>query len=379
MVLYYFFTIFVSFFYLLDKKLSLYILFVGCCFFLWYLPSINFFGPDYPGYLNCYENAYTISNFPWYVSASVLVSEGFYVWLNASFAIITGFKFPFFLVANFLASFLLSLYILKDFKKDFKYLFWLMILPVIFPTIFYYLIRSSLSFFFTLVAFMVLVNFPKKRAGLFAIFSMFIAINIHSQYMLISILFIFMFYFLKLDDESAFNNNLKKVYIVSIILYLFLFLINNFIDVLTSLFSYLPSAEVAIVKLGYFENSREGFRLTGLLSILAYPYMAYKVLYTVHETQYTLLLNDKVKEKKMMFLIFTIILFGAVINLAFINNPHVAGRLSRFSDYLGMVMLMPFYFKIQLYNKEKIFLIIITLLAPILYAAVYMNTNWGIY
>ena len=75
-----------------------------------------------------------------------------------------------------------------------------------------------------------------------------------------------------------------------------------------------------------------------------------------------------------------IILYGAAINIAYFDSALAAGRLSRFSDYLGICLLVPMYFKTCIgYKFEYFVLTLITVLAPVLYAAVYMDVIWGIF
>ncbi|MFZ1324644.1 MAG: hypothetical protein WAT67_01230, partial [Candidatus Contendobacter sp.] len=68
-----------------------------------------------------------------------------------------------------------------------------------------------------------------------------------------------------------------------------------------------------------------------------------------------------------------IIIFGALLNIIFFNTPHVAGRLSRFSDYLGIGLVVPSYF-IYFYGRNSAILVLFlfALMAPILYPTLYV-------
>ena len=139
--------------------------------------------------------------------------------------------------------------------------------------------------------------------------------------------------------------------------------------------------DVISVKIEHLINEDErAVRLTALLSILIYPVMAFQVLRKTYKSPVLYFLNDKLKERKFLLLMLAIILYGAAINIAYFDTSLVAGRLSRFSDYLGICLLMPMYLKTCIgYKTEYLALMIITLLAPILYAAVYMDIVWGVF
>lgn len=55
---------------------------------------------------------------------------------------------------------------------------------------------------------------------------------------------------------------------------------DSLINVLVSLLSFLPSAEVVTGKMHYFEEgeSAVGFRLTSVLSILIFPYLSWSLI-----------------------------------------------------------------------------------------------------
>jgi hypothetical protein len=144
---------------------------------------------------------------------------------------------------------------------------------------------------------------------------------------------------------------------------------------------FLPfSSDYLAIKFGaYLDNERTGFRITGLLSIIGYPLMIYKLekYYNTSKLE-TLFFNNKKSDMLFMYMLYAIILYGAAINLGYFNNPHMAGRLSRMSDYAGMGLVLPSYLA-HYYKKESVNIVffILVLLAPILYASVYMNVNWG--
>ena len=62
---FYVFTLIAVLLFFLNKKKALIFIIIGCVFFLYFLPSIGYFGPDYLGYQTTYVNAFKIEAFPW--------------------------------------------------------------------------------------------------------------------------------------------------------------------------------------------------------------------------------------------------------------------------------------------------------------------------
>ena len=76
----------------------------------------------------------------------------------------------------------------------------------------------------------------------------------------------------------------------------------------------------------------------------------------------------------ILYLFFAIFLYGCSINLAFFDVPHLAGRLARFSDYLGMAFLLPLYIKYRFGdNMLSLFLFFLCAITPFLYKDLYIN------
>tara|TARA_B110000967_G_scaffold174184_1_gene186220 strand:+ start:311 stop:1456 length:1146 start_codon:yes stop_codon:yes gene_type:complete len=378
---FYIFTLISVLAFFTNKKRAVFFIIIGCAFFLYYLPSIGYFGPDYLGYQTTYINAFKIEVFPWVNTAAQIDSEPFYLWYSSFFSAYTGLSFSFYLIFNFLLCVFISVFMLRSFKVDYKYFFWIMILPVIFPTIFYFLLRSSLSYFLVTLGFFSLLNPNKKKAIFFAILFSFMGINLHSQYILMTFLFLGTFTVLSFETLADYYRDLKIITISAFALIFVLITLRSYTSEIASLLSFLPSSDVISVKIVHLTGEDErGLRLTALLSIFIYPVMAFKVVIKTYKSQTSFFLNDKLKERKFLLLMLAIILYGAAINVAYFDSALAAGRLSRFSDYLGICLLMPMYFKTCIgYKTEYLALVIITVLAPILYAAVYMNIQWGIF
>jgi len=367
---------------MLNKKLANILLVVGCMSFLFYLPYVGYYGDDYFNYLDAYERAITLPGYPWVASETFIDAEPFYLWYTAMVSIYSGQEFPFFMALNFGLCLLISYFILKNFNSYYKSFFWVMFLPVLFPTIFYYLLRSSLSFFMVALGFFTLLYFKdKKKSLLLALLFIFAGINLHSQYILASLLFLGGFIILKFNSVNNYTYNLKFVIVSSVILVGVLYSLKSLVEQLSTLLSFLPSSDIASNKIGYLtaEDDRS-FRITSILSVLVYPFMAYQVLKKIYRSDTAFILKDKLKERKFIFLLFMIICYGGAINVAYIDSPHVASRLARFSDYLGMCLLLPMYFKVCVGNKLDYFILVfITVSVPILYPAVYIFVEWNIF
>lgn len=372
MFYFYIFTIIVGWSYFLSKRLGFGLIIVIVPIFLIFLPTT---GLDYDYYKLSYDSAYYMPKFPFFHSNSVLTAEPLYIWYTSFISVVTKISFPYFLSLNFLlCSFMLN-YSLKKvggFSSSLRSYFFIYLLPVIIPTIFYFSPRSSISFCFVLLGFLTLSFQNKLKLG--ALF-LFIGFSFHSQYILIS-MYILAIYILKLRMPS-----LKKIAILninlisSVLLFLFLVLLPFLENIVNSLFSFLPSASIALAKLHYVSGDAEsgnGFRITAILSIIIYPILALLMLnkYDKHNS----LINEN-----FVFCVVGVVLFGAVVNLVFINDPHVAGRLSRFSDYFSMGLLLPytlFIYKKQLLIKATA--LITCLISPLLFKTLYIDA-FGIF
>jgi len=378
---FYAFTLISVLLFFINKKRAVIFVIIGCVFFLYYLPSIGHFGPDYLGYQTTYVNAFKIEAFPWVNTAAQIDSEPFYLWYSSLISAYSNLVFSFYMIFNFLLCVFISVFMLRSFKSDYKYFFWIMILPVIFPTIFYFLLRSSLSYFLVALGFFSLLNPSKKKAIFLAILFFFLGINLHSQYILITLLILGVFVVLRFETLAEYYRDLKIIIISAFALIFILTGLRSFTNELASILSFLPSSDVISVKIGHLTGvDNKGLRLTALLSIVIYPVMAFQVVIKTYKSHVLYFLNNKLKERKFLLLMLAIILYGAAINIAYFDSALAAGRLSRFSDYLGICLLMPMYFKTCIgYKTEYLALVIITVLAPILYAAVYMNIQWGIF
>lgn len=365
MFYYYIFTLIISCMYFLNKKIAYYLLIFGVSLFLLNLPTT---GLDYDYYKESYDNAIFISEFPFFNSVSSLTAEPLYVWYTSIISVLSRLEFPAFLALNFIFATLLFNLALIKFPSDINKYFLLFALPIIIPTLFYFSPRSSISFAFMLVGFLKLC-YDRKNIG---ILYLFIALSFHTQYSLTSLYIIILYLLSFRACSSSMNSILLTNLILSIVLFLFLNFINFFQYFVAKIFSFLPSASVALAKLHYISSDGNsggdaGFRLTGLLSIIIYPIILFYFLKSIRHNNYPI-------NKNFLFCLVGIVFFGAIINLTFLNDPHVAGRLSRFSDYFNMSFLIPYTLYINKhYTSIKVISLIICLLAPILFKTLYIN------
>lgn len=371
MVEYYFFTVITVLIYFVNKRFACGVAIVGVFYFLNILPSTNL---DYGYYEEAFDNAFITSSYPWFHTEAIITAEPFYLWYTSFWGVIAPFGFPFFLAINFLLCYLLSRLVFRTLPKKLLYDFWIYLLPVIIPTIFYFSPRSSISFIALFIFFIYMI----KKNYIIALPFLLFAISMHSQYLLMGgLILLVSFTFYKIESRRK-----RSLYIIiySSILYLGLIFINSGTEYISSFLSFLPSTDIINSKLGYFENGREGFRFSSIFSILIYPFLAYNFFKKIIDTETEVFLKNKDLEINFAYVVFSIIVFGAVINLAFISAPHLAGRLSRFSDYLGMGLLFPLYFTYSSrWQYGYLVLFLITLLTPVIYSTIYYNVDWGVF
>ncbi|GAL76281.1 hypothetical protein JCM19275_687 [Nonlabens ulvanivorans] len=368
---FYFFTIFIALLSFGSRKLSFVFSIVGVFIFLSILPDTGF---DYSRYEATFEGGYLIDSFPFFKTHSTIDAEPLYLWYNAFMSFVLNKNFQLFLSFNFLVCVFISKIAFKEVSITNFYLFWIFLLPVIIPTIFYYSPRSSISFFLILFAFMKFI----RGNYVLAILAILAGISIHSQFLLISALLIFTYFFLNFKSKFQLDSSKRYIIIIAASLTVLLIFINYFSSVLVSLLSFLPSADLATAKLHYFETAREGFRVTSILSIIVYPLLAYKLVLNIKE-QKLLMFKTEYLDRVFIIMLFAVICYGASINIAYFNNPHLAGRLSRFSDYIGMGILLPLSL-IRIYNKKLLnpVLVLLVILSPIIFGTLYHNVDWGL-
>lgn len=372
MYYYYFFSLVLTGGLLFSKDKIIFILYLGCIYFLWVLPDTGF---DYGAYKLTYDNAYFKEQFPWFASRTYLTSEPLYIWYTSAIGVIFPFDFRFFLQFNFTLCGLILFSSSWSTKRNSAVFFWVAFLPVVIPTVFYFSPRSSISFFLILAGFSSIVQ-DRRIIGYLLCF---LGISIHSQYIPVTF---FLIIISLLDDGKRFFSSQKSrntYYKINVFLFLSLFFISMlFAGSLVSYFSavldVLPSGQVASNKLHYIEEAAEGYRITSVLSIIIFPFLMYKIKSEKEKNNaLTIIFKKQKHDIKFLNYLFLIIIFGALLNIIFFNTPHVAGRLSRFSDYLGIGLVVPSYF-IYFYGRNSAILVLFlfALMAPILYPTLYV-------
>ena len=369
MYYYYLFTILVSWLYFFSNRLGQTLIFICIPIFLVALPTT---GADYDFYELSYVNASFSAEFPFFYSRSILTAEPLYVWYTSLISVITQVSFPAFLAINFLLCSFIINYNLKKiarFNINLRSSFWLYITPIIIPTIFYFSPRSSISFCFILSGFFILSFRHKMKLGAIL---MFIGFSFHSQYLLVS-LYILTLYLVQLKQPNLRKGVILKLnLILAALLLLFLLALPYLESIISSLFSFLPSASVAVSKLHYISDdidSSTGFRLTSILSIIIYPIVALMILNKYNE-------SENIINKTFLFMIIGLVFFSLIVNIVFINEPHVAGRLSRFSDYFSMGFMIPYC--LYIYRNQiliKITALVMCIISPLIFKTLYSNAS----
>jgi len=315
---------------LLRKEAAyLYIPFFAYCL-LW-LPDT---GRDYIHYqLDYYSGTYH-QDWPFYRSSAGLTAEPLYRSYTAVVYVITKMSFQHFLSANFLISMGLIAIGWKKFFNHFKFfpIFILFFSIVAAPTIFYFSPRSSISFatvFLTL-------GLLKQHKILWAILSAFVSINIHSQY-IVAVIMLFLVYGInRVMNVRKFNPKFLGG-IIGGAVFIGLVLSELILPYFIRVFSFLPSIDVFVAKTHILtETSRTGSRLASLLSLTLYPGLL------ILSNNANLIKSDIINRTQILFISAITFTNAAIILWAF-NDPHLSGRLARFTDYTSFSILMPLF------------------------------------
>ncbi|MEW4468820.1 EpsG family protein [Parasphingorhabdus sp. JC815] len=278
-------------------------------FFLLFLPDT---GADFIYYQNAYETVYFDTSAPlFFRSGSELTAEaGWFTYTGLLHYLLPNYRW--FLVVNFLLCLALivkSLTVLKI-DKDKIGLMVAVMVPISFVTIMFWSPRSALPLALCFLG----IAYLEKRREILGIFLFFIALMIHSQYAVI--IFIFsLFYFLK-------RYILVRYKISTILAISGLFLIIAYLNAeyVVSILDFIPTAAILTSKLHYLESSETAFRTSGLLSIFVYPLFMW-------------FCRKNPDFQKIGTVLIMLTVFSMLINIAFINNAHIAGRIARASDY----------------------------------------------
>jgi len=337
---------------------------------IYLLPST---GADYEHYKYDYETAYSKTDFPYFFTNSILTAEPFYKFYSAFISVTTGLSFSGYLSLNFIITYFTMYIILqKFFLSRYIVVFLFIGLILIVPVLFYASPRSSVPFMFSTLAFLLYAEGKYFKA----IFVSFLAISFHSQFIpiltILGISYMFYTYFFSKKKIPTYI-----YYIMILVLATILFVLSKYLtDILSFLIgfiSFLPSGALIEGKIHYLDSSKSGFRITSLLSIIVFPIILFYIIkLNSFNKVFKPTLSPKYKER-FIFLFSVLVVFSFIVNIIFINNAHVAGRISRLSDYLFMMIgIGTFLASFKNSNLvSMVVLIVILSIAPIIYSTMY--------
>lgn len=326
MGIHYLYNLSLLFFFALSRKYFKLIVLITYPLFLIYLPDTGY---DFSHYERAYETIfYSPDAKLFFRSRSILTAEPGWFLYNGIISFLTQ-DFRGFLVVNFILCVyvLLKTLDLLEIKKDDQSLMLLLMVPVIFPTLFFWSPRSSISFVLALFS---LANAIRGRF-IVSLISAIASGLIHSQYLPALGLVNLCLAFSKLE---IFERN-RIIVIFLVFLGMLVMLLN--VGFFLSLLSFMPSAETIQQKSAYLSSRQESFRATSILSIVVFPILIF-------------IFREKIKREGLFTFIIVLSAFSFVVNVAFFKNAHVAGRLSRVSDYF----LFSYLIAISFYYVKKI-------------------------
>lgn len=365
---YYFSIVFIGFLYFLHVRLAYGFILLIVPIILSMLLST---GMDYDHYKFDFESGFFSLVPPFFYTQGGLTAEPFYKIYTGFIRVITGFDFEIFLIVNFFICFSIFHYTvdLKGNKEQVrvKPLFWLFLLPVVVPTVFYFSPRSSLSFFLMLGGFFSLYH--GKRINAFILF--FLTVCTHSQFLPAIGYFLLVFLSLRKVIDKCAHKSYYYLFFYSALLMIFLFFMPLILGFVSALLSFLPSADVATSKLHYLETANQGFRATSFLSVVVFPCLVL-ILFRYKERVRLKLGLSSEQVWRLTFFLSVCVSFGFVINVVYIDTPHLSGRLARFSDYTNLALLMPISLLCFFSTRVVIAIgLLFIVAAPFLYPTVY--------
>ena len=366
MTYYYFFTIFAASAGTINRVIPALGSIIIICLFLTFLPDN---GSDYGQYSVTYESAIFTSQFPWFQTSSAITSEPFYLFYGAFIRIVTGLDFPGFLALNFLICVAIFLYAFRDIQPPVKYDALFFALPTIVPTLFYWSPRSSIAFCLILLMIRLLV----ERRLLWALLAGVLSISTHSQNILVFVFLLVFYLALRHADKTRARRLSRRMVLIVPGFVILLALASQMVSVFATLFSMFGLSPVAVAKLHYLTSAESGTRLTSVLPILVFPTL-YFLTFRKYPQRAPVLHSDPDLNFRYVAFLGAMVLFGLVVNLAFIQTPHLSGRLARAADYLNFIFLLPLALGF-LGNRIVTYgvLIVFALITPILYKTLYVG------
>ena len=169
--------------------------------------------------------------------------------------------------------------------------------------------------------------------------------------------------------------NINKMHIAVFVVILVLLMVGSLRSLPSVIGLFNPALSTrAAVKLNYLNSSVDGLRLTSILTLLVaiIPLTFSRFSSNLHPSLFRYL-NIFTSFPVLAFLSLT----SACFQIVFYNFPHVAGRLSRASDYIlipiFVACLLPPPIKKDFFSTS-IIIVILTLSSMIIYRSVYFST-----
>lgn len=291
----------------------------------------------------------------WVQGGGEVTAEPWWGLYTAIVKLVAGGDYRTFLVINFLLCFGLLAFCLRELgiEPQTARLTIALMTPVAFPTIFFWSPRSSISLFIVLLG---LCRYIKGRYTTSALL-LFAAAMIHSQYIAVAI---FCLIVLSPLATTLLRTSRKTlVYSSSLVVVLLLAWIGPSI---IGHLSFLPSVAVVESKLGQLDGGGESVvRITALGSVLLVP-LAFTRL------------RQFLPGGRPGDLIEALMVFGVLINIVFATDAHVAGRLSRMSDYLLIPLAAAIAFQYHFQTGQRPVVVWpLALAVPLVYPGLYLQ------
>jgi hypothetical protein len=314
-----------------------------------YQPS----NPDYVHYEYLYREIVFDADMPFFFwDPTGFTGEPVWKLYNLLLKIITGSaNYSIFLIFNFILTF----YLIYTFAKNIisvpqqRVFFILFMLPVAFPILFLASPRSSISLFLVANSIIYIANGKYAKFALFA----FLGFSIHSQYLPI----VFSIAILKIVSynrrslrlgpvliSSNSLNNIATITLIMIVVYSYQLFLNYL--------SFLPSFDLISKKTHYLSGGDYTLRVSGLAFIV---FFAISVFY----------LRDSISQRYKTY-IYLLVIFSITVNIVFLGNAHVAGRLSRLSEYILFPYFLSIYTMMLPFAYRWLFCGVVVLAVPFL-------------
>ncbi|MDE2038817.1 MAG: EpsG family protein [Elusimicrobia bacterium] len=335
---------------------------VAVAIFAFFLLHAQSTGADYEYYKIGFNSVQRTEDFP-YVETSGLDAEPAYQYYMLLGRSLTD-DFNIFLALSFFVWILLLRWALLKFglgSEDLRYVL-ICALPTVVPVVAYWSPRSALSLPLLIFA----LYFLNSKRVLAVLLMAFLAMQCHSQYIPVAVVII--------ATALAWCYSRKAVLPIAFAASLVVVSILRF-DVIAILSMRLLGAsrifDFALSKLHYFQSVDEALTLrpAGLIMILVDLYY----LLFLRRAIFSGASNSDSMSSMMKNALDICTAFSLVTNVLFIEDSHIAGRVSRFPDYFTICVGLPFVVR-RFFGKKSAHFIILgyALLSMLMYRQIYM-------